>query len=142
MRPLGPRRLDPRGWSDDGVARVTGKLYRVLQGPWTPDRAPPPHHIHYYVIYRDTLSEFSPTSSESIATVYDTFYIDCSLGIVDDRYTNYYYSVTAVNYEHNMSAASNIAGEFDKYLSNTGEDPGIDTLGIKSSIYDYRVGTK
>jgi hypothetical protein len=88
--------------------------------------------LSHYMIYRDTLSNFEPSSMESLSVVPDTTfeYFDSEPGVVNDWSVNYLYNVKAVDYGANKSAVSNMVGEFDMYLSRATKDP-FDTTGVK-----------
>jgi hypothetical protein len=73
------------------------------------------------VVYRDTLPDFDPQPSDSIGSTPDTVYVDDSPGVVGDTGTQHFYAVKAVDAAGYKSAASNVAGEFDKALLSTGK---------------------
>ncbi len=66
-----------------------------------------------YVIYRSTAPG---TPGDSLAGTADTTYLDP--GTAGDVMSNYYYTVRAVDWVDNKSAASNQAGEFDRDVGN------------------------
>ncbi|MCK4272133.1 hypothetical protein KAX22_05760, partial [bacterium] len=88
----------------------------ILQwSPVTTDTSGNPLGLHYYQVYRDTLSFFEPGSDPFTSTT-DTFYVDDS-GVVGDTGTHYYYAVTAVA-GSKESDFSGTVGEFDTGLTN------------------------
>ena len=66
-----------------------------------------------YVVYRGTSSD---TPGDSVAGTADTTYLDP--GTAGDVMSNYYYTVRAVDWVDNKSAASNQVGEFDRDIDN------------------------
>ncbi|MCK4596606.1 lamin tail domain-containing protein [bacterium] len=70
----------------------------------------------HYVVYRDTIPGFEPGPDDSLAETSDTIYTDNTPGITGDTGVNYFYAVKAVDAGGYKSAASNIAGEFDRSL--------------------------
>jgi hypothetical protein len=71
--------------------------------------------VDYYVIYRDTVFEFTPGPAKVLTTTALTEYED--VNAAGNTAINYFYIVTArkSGYE---SAPSGVVGEFDKYLGN------------------------
>jgi hypothetical protein len=67
-----------------------------------------------YVIYRDTDPEFIPVVGDSIGGTTDTSYTDAGIGNTPGF--NHFYAIKAVNEAGQKSAASNVAGEFDREM--------------------------
>ena len=85
---------------------------------WTPiteDTLGEPIVVDHYNVYRDDDPGFSPSSSDSIGTTADTFYIDFTPAVNDTSF-NHYYVVKAVDPGGRKSADSNRVGEFDRGL--------------------------
>jgi hypothetical protein len=80
---------------------------------WSP---PEGKAVTEYVIYRDTQSDFVPTTGDSIAGTSDTTYTDA--GAAGAVGTNYFYVVKTVSESGQKSDPSNIVGEYDKALIN------------------------
>lgn|GEM_PF-2200093 len=74
--------------------------------------------VDWYVIYCDTMADFTSADGDSIGTTVDTFFIDPG-GTVGDPGMNRFYLIRAVDVTGKRSDDSNRAGEFDKNLSNT-----------------------
>jgi phosphatidylserine/phosphatidylglycerophosphate/cardiolipin synthase-like enzyme len=75
----------------------------------------------HYVVYRDTLPDFDPQPGDSIGSAADTIFTDDAPGVTGDTGRHYFYAVKAVDAGGYKSAASNVAGEFDKALMNSGK---------------------
>jgi len=75
----------------------------------------------HYVVYRDTIPDFVPGPGDSLDETPDTIYIDSTPGITGQITVNYFYAVSAVDAGGYKSEASNVAGEFDTGLTNTGK---------------------
>jgi phosphatidylserine/phosphatidylglycerophosphate/cardiolipin synthase-like enzyme len=75
----------------------------------------------HYVVYRDTLPDFDPQPGDSIGSATDTTYTDDSPGVVGEAGRGYYYAVKAVAVGGYKSEASNVVGEFDVELINSGK---------------------
>ncbi len=73
--------------------------------------------MDYYVVYRDTVPDFIPNSSDSISAVFhpDTTYTDSS---VLDSSKNYYYLVMAVDEAKNKSEKSNMGYKLNKFVNH------------------------
>jgi len=67
--------------------------------------------IAHHVIYRSSVPYHI---GDSLAMTPNTCYLD--EGVVGNLYMQYYYTVKAVNWAGNKSAASNQAGEYDRLL--------------------------
>jgi hypothetical protein len=81
----------------------------------TNDTAGHPLEVACYVIYRDTLLDFSPCSANSLAATWETTYLDETSGM-GDRWRNHFYLIRAVSLAGAISQESNRVGEFDRYI--------------------------
>jgi hypothetical protein len=70
----------------------------------------------YYIIYRDTESDFTPGPAKEYGNTTDTTYLD--VNVAGDSSVNYYYYVNARKGLSWESANSRCVGEFDKDLIN------------------------
>jgi len=80
-----------------------------------------PEAIQGYIIYRNEIPFFTPTSVESIAMVTDTFFTD-SDSRAGDASINSFYLIRGVDFSGNVGINSNRAGEIDFHLPT--DDPG------------------
>ena len=98
---------------DDLLAGKAGShIYLCWSEPWD-DMG-----IGSYVIFRDTVSDFTSLNGDSIAVTGDTFFVDVD-GALGDPGVNRFYLVRAVDVTGKRSDDSNHAGEFDKNLGST-----------------------
>ncbi len=71
--------------------------------------------VDYYVVYRDTLPDFTASLASSLAAVEQAGYLDTAAAVgISGK--NHYYLVRAVDDLGAKSAASNRTGEFDRYI--------------------------
>ena len=70
----------------------------------------------YYIIYRDTVSDFTPGPAKEYGNTTGTTYLD--VNVAGDSSVNYYYYVNARKGLSWESANSRCVGEFDKDLLN------------------------
>jgi hypothetical protein len=82
----------------------------------TTDTAGGPKTMDCYVVYRDTVPDFVPTSADSIGVVMhpDTVYTDVGVVLLSG---SYYYLVRAVATDGRRSSTSNMAYKFDKLFN-------------------------
>jgi len=78
-----------------------------------------PEAIQGYIIYRNEVPFFAPTSVESIAMVTDTFFVDSS-SRAGDAGINSFYLIRGVDFTGNVGTNSNRAGEIDFELPGSG----------------------
>ncbi|PWB68849.1 hypothetical protein C3F09_10930, partial [candidate division GN15 bacterium] len=88
------------------------------------DTANLPTQIGGYIVYRDTLAYFTPSSSDSIGAVSSavtTFTDNNSFGanVVGDTLHQYFYAVVSYDIYGNRSAVSNRVGEYDYAIITT-----------------------
>jgi hypothetical protein len=69
--------------------------------------------VDYYIVFRSTTPNFTPTSGDSVGEALTTSYLDA--GAVG---TDYYYVVRAVDTVGNKGDYSNQVGEFENDLTN------------------------
>jgi hypothetical protein len=69
--------------------------------------------VAYYIVFRSTTPDFTPTSGDSIGEALTASYLD--VGAVG---TDYYYEIRAVDNVGLKGDFSNQVGEIDKDLSN------------------------
>lgn len=74
--------------------------------------------VDHYVIYRDTLYNFQPASTNSLGSTVDTSFLDRDPGLTGNPGRSHYYLVRAVDIVGNKSAPSERVGEFDRELVN------------------------
>ena len=67
--------------------------------------------VHYYIIFRNTTPDFTPTPGDSIGEALSSGYLD--VGAAGDTLMQYHYVVQAVDWAHNKGDHSNQVGEFD-----------------------------
>lgn len=75
-----------------------------------------PETVDYYVVYRDTLSRFSPVPEDSIGISINSEYLD--LFALENPNTKFFYIVKAVDDSGNKSKSSNVAGMVERQLMN------------------------
>ena len=101
---------------DDLTAALSGTSVVLL---WSP--AAGGAGADHYVVYRDTLPDFDPQPSDSIGGTTDTAFTDTSPGVVGDTGIQYFYVIKAVDAGGYKTEASNVVGEFDTGLVNSGK---------------------
>ncbi len=84
--------------------------------------------LAYYIVYRSTTSGFTPSSSDSIAGIADTTYVDMNVA----SETTYYYRLAAVD---NAGNKSSFSSEIDGTIlsASTPPDPRIVSISIYPS---------
>jgi uncharacterized repeat protein (TIGR01451 family) len=75
--------------------------------------------VQGYIIYRDEMPMFTPTSAESIAMVSDSFFVDGG-SRAGDAGANSFYLIRGVDFAGNLGVNSNRAGEIDFQLPTNG----------------------
>jgi len=82
----------------------------------TTDTAGSPKTMDCYVVYRNTVPDFVPTSGDSIGAVMhpDTMYTDAGAMLTS---ASYYYLIKAVDTDGHKSATSNMAFKFNTFFN-------------------------
>ena len=113
----------PQAIADLSIAIVSDNIALT----WTAitlDTANLPTQIGGYIIYRDTLAYFTPSSLDSIGAVSAAFtnFTDNNIfgaNVVGDTARQYFYAVLAYDIYGNRSAVSNRVGEYDYAIVTT-----------------------
>jgi hypothetical protein len=105
--------IPPEAVTDLSAAPDRG--IRLSWSPVTADTAGRAVVIDHYVLYRDTNPDFVPSPASSLAAVGGAVYQDTTAAVGVSG-TNHYYLVRAVDGSGTKSAASDRAGEFDRYI--------------------------
>jgi hypothetical protein len=111
--PAGPI---PPEWISDLRATLSGNI-DLNWSPVTIDTTGNPVTVNYYVIYRDTISDFLSSSANSLDVSLDTAYEDTTAGTGNPS-VSHFYLVRAVDCNDTKSEDSNRVGEFDRELVN------------------------
>ena len=96
-----------------GTAGVRINDLRLIWSPVTADNGGAPITVDAYVIYRDTIPDFTPDSTRELATTADTTHLDIAAGGAGD--VNYFYYVNARR-DGMESGNSMCVGEFNRTL--------------------------
>jgi len=72
--------------------------------------------LDHYIVYRDTLFDFTPAVANSLAATVDTFFLDTDPGVAADTLRSHYYRVRAADSSGRKSMPSGAVGEFDRIL--------------------------
>jgi hypothetical protein len=83
----------------------------------TADEEETPIAVDHYIVYRNGDPYFSSSPADSIGSTTMTFYDDPTPALQDTA-INHYYNVKAVHGSGMKADDSNVAGEFDRHLSN------------------------
>lgn len=92
-----------------------------------------PEAMQGYIIYRNEVPYFTPTSAESIGVASDTSFLDGESG-VGDLETDTFYLLRGVDYAGNIGDNSNRAGEIDYRLPQTSSGYTMISLSLDDGI--------
>jgi len=109
--PTGSDETPPKS-IDQLTAQESGGAVFLSWPQVTLDSLGHPENVNYYKIYRSDIPFFTPESSDSIAGVETTFYLDEHSGFGSADH-NSFYLVTAVDQAGNEGQISNRVGEYD-----------------------------
>ncbi|MBK7141795.1 MAG: tandem-95 repeat protein [bacterium] len=113
----------PQAITDLSIAIITDNI-QLNWSAITLDTAGLPTQVGGYIIYRDTMAHFAPTSADSIGAVTPgtlTFTDNNIFGanVVGDTLNQYFYVVVPYDIYGNRSAVSNRVGEYDYAILTT-----------------------
>jgi hypothetical protein len=103
-----------------GTAGVGSKDMCLIWSPVTSDTTGAPIMVDSYIIYRDTIPDFTPGPAKELYITPDTTYLD--INVAGDTGTAHYYYVNARKGSLE-SANSECVGEFDKDIFNAPPPP-------------------
>jgi uncharacterized repeat protein (TIGR01451 family) len=104
--------LDPPAAATDLMTWMQGTDLHLQWSSIVTDIFGQDESIQGYIIYRDETPMFTPTSTESIAMVSDTFFVDDG-SRAGDAAANSFYLLRGVDFAGNQGNNSNRAGEID-----------------------------
>ena len=100
----------------DLTATLAGDMVHLSWSAVTEDEMGDPLVVDHYVLYRSANPGASPGPADSVASTSGLFYDDPTPALQDTT-TNHYYIVKAVHGSGMKAHDSNVAGEFDRYLT-------------------------
>jgi hypothetical protein len=111
-----PEQVMPPSAPSITQAMTSGTNVQLTWNMVTTDTAGGPKTMDCYIVYRDTVPDFVPTSADSIGVVMhpDTVYTDVGAVLLSG---SYYYLIRAVATDGRRSSTSNMAYKFDKFFN-------------------------